>query len=146
MTSYKDPFIKSWAKLLKTELFPNLLSNVQPIQLNIHVGNGWDWLAKEVSINGTIIVIDITADEMIQCNYNDNGFNCYVNFGDGYKFLEIPYASIESIIIGNPTNWISNPVTTMAMDLDENTINYLNNKYNQNLIEGEVDDKLESVN
>lgn len=122
--TYKEPFIKAWNKLLK-ELFTNLLNNVQPIQINLHVGTGWDWLSK-VPVDGTIITIDITIDEIIQCNYSDTYFNCYVNFGKVYKFLEIPYNSIQTIFIGNKNNWVTNPVNTIPLNLNKETIDYLN--------------------
>lgn len=123
--TYKEPFIKAWNKLLK-ELFTNLLNNVQPIQINLHVGTGWDWLNK-VPVDGTIITIDITIDEIIQCNYSDTYFNCYVNFGKVYKFLEIPYNSIQTIFIGNENNWVTNPVNTIPLNLNKEIIDYLNN-------------------
>lgn len=144
MTSYKEPFSKAWSKLLKTELFPKLLNNIQPIQLNIHVGYGWDWLSK-VPADGTIITLDITKEEISQCNYSDTLFNCYVNFGKGYKFLEIPYTSIESIIIGSKTNWIGNPINTLPFNLNEATINYLNNINLEKYLEEEENDQLESI-
>lgn len=147
MTAYKEPFGKAWVKLLKTELFPNVLKNAQPISININVGKGWDWLSV-VPVEGTIIKIEITENEIIQCNYDDNHFICFVNFGNGYKFLHIPFSSIYSIEIGSIHNWIQNPIDAIPFDLKEDTINYLNENEEKNNLEngGLIDGKMERSN
>lgn len=141
MNTYKEPFSRAWNRLLKNELFPNLLNNVQPIQLNIHVGTGWDWLGSGIPVDGTIITIEINEEEIIQCNYNDTHFICFVNFGKGYTFLNIPFTSINMIIIGSSENWISNPIPTLPFNLSEEEINNINN-----FTIKEIDDKLETIN
>ena len=125
MVTYKEPFIKLWNKCLKNELFPNLLSNVQNIQLEVSVGTGWDWLST-VPVDSTLILLDISESEIVQCNFTETGFICYVNFGKGYRFLEIPFNSISAIYIGSWTNWIKNPVPPTKFNLTEEIITYLN--------------------
>lgn len=127
MTMYKEPFKTAWSKILKTDIFPNLLANIQPINISINVGTGWDWLSK-VPVEDTIVNIEINEEEIIQCNYNNTGFICYCNFGKGYKFLEIPYESIDGMSIGNHTNWIRNPIPSTPFNLKEETIYYLNDE------------------
>lgn len=127
MIRYVQPLKLSWEKILKKDIFPNLLANIQPIQLLVHVGSGWDWLSN-VPVDGTVITLDITEDEIVQCNYSEDGFDIYINFGKGYKFLNIPFESIDMIYIGNYNNWLRNPVPTKPLNLREEYINYLNNE------------------
>lgn len=148
MTSYKEPFGRAWLKLLKTELFPNLLSNVQPIKICIHVGDGWDWIGRS-GLNSDTIYIEISEDEISQCNFEEKYFICYVNFGKGYKFLNIPFKSIKHICIGTWENYILNPIPTEPFDLDSKVRRYLLNLENDqevNLKEGEQDDSMEATN
>ena len=141
MTSYKEPFGKAWNKLLKNDFFPNVLNNAQPIIIQVSVGRGWDWLSV-VPVEGTIIELEITEEEIKQCNYNENGFICYVNFGKGYKFLVIPYESIFAVYIGNRSNWINNPILATKFNLIEEQITYLTSL---KIDEKDEDDTVENI-
>lgn len=142
MTTYKEPFGKAWIKLLKTELFPNLLNNVQPIKICIHVGYGWDWISRS-GLREDEINIEISEVEIAQCNFDEKNFICYVNFGKGYKFLNIPFKSIKHICIGTWENYILNPIPTTSFDLDTNARRYL---LDLNSNEEELNDSVEPVN
>ena len=53
--------------------------------------------------------------------------------------------TIESIIIGSKTNWIGNPINTLPFNLNEATINYLNNINLEKYLEEKENDQLESI-
>jgi len=121
VTTYKDPFIKAWNKLLKNDLFPNILSNTQPITLEVAIDSSWDWISED-----SFICIDFDENEIIQCNYDETSFMAYVNFGPGYKYINIPYKSIRCIFIGSNENYILNPAPTIEFSLTSEQIEYLN--------------------
>lgn len=121
MTTYKDPFIKAWNRLLKNDFFPNILSNAQPLSIEIAIDSSWDWLS-----NDSFIRLDFNGTEIIQCNYDDDSFKAFINFGHGYKYLNIPFKSIRCIFIGNNINYILNPAPVIPFSLKEEQITYLN--------------------
>ena len=86
MTTYKDPFIKAWNRLLKNDFFPNILSNAQPISIEVAIDSSWDWISAD-----SFICLDFNGNEIIQCNYDDESFKAFINFGPGYKYLYIPF-------------------------------------------------------
>jgi len=123
MHNYRETFKNNHLKLLKS-LFAEILNNTQPCILQIKIGTGWDWLES-----GEDISIQITKEEIIQCALNNNGttFVLYVDFGKGYKYLNVPLECIKTVFIGEiiSVNYIKSPVEPDKFNLDEKLYTYL---------------------
>ena len=120
--NYREQFKNNHIKLLKG-LFTEILNHTQPCILNIHAGNGWDWLET----NGDDFNILISKEEIIQCSLDGNTFTVYVDFGKGYKYLPVPLETIKNIFIGEiiSVNYIKSPIEPDKFNLDEKLYEYL---------------------